>query len=195
MSTPFSTFTPQDVRSLVAQHPLAWVCSGAEASQLPLIGEYDGSGRLVALIGHLARSNPLSKSLREEAGAMVLFSGPNAYVSPEHAGIRDWAPTWIYANLRIQTKIRVDAALTDYSLDVLIAAMESEQKEPWTREEIAHRYNGMARHIIGFRANVLAIEGRFKFGQDESDPVYRNIVGSLPSPTAVAWMRRFNLHR
>lgn len=195
MSGPFEDFTAEDVRRLIAHHPLAWVCAGGEASQLPLIGEYDGGGRLLALIGHLGRRNPLCERLQADREALILFSGPDAYVSPEHAGLRDWGPTWNYANLRIRTEVTVDEALTDFSLDLLTAAMEKDRAEPWTRDAIAHRYAGMARAIIGFRATVRSIEGRFKFGQDESDDVYRSIVDHLPDREVAAWMRRFNPHR
>lgn len=196
MSVPFANFTDGDVRALITLYPLAWVCSigdaAAEASQLPLIGEYDGDGRLVSLIGHLGRANPLCDRLCVDRRALLLFSGPGAYVSPEHAGERDWAPTWNYANLRITADVIVDAALTAEALDILVAAMEEGRPAPWTRDEIAHRYAGMARAIIGFRATVTAIAGRFKFGQDESDPVYRTILDRLPAPDVADWMRHFN---
>ncbi|SEM74028.1 negative transcriptional regulator, PaiB family [Sphingomonas gellani] len=199
MSDPFADFTTDDIRALIAQHPLAWVCSvgdaPSEAAQLPLIGEYDEDGRLLSLIGHLGRANPLYDRLRAQGRALLLFSGPSAYVSPEHAGLRDWAPTWIYANLRITAEVTVDAALTDEALDVLIGAMEHGRQAPWTRAEIAHRYHGMASAIIGFRAWVTGIAGRFKFGQDERDAVYRTIAERLAEPAVTPWLRRFNPDR
>lgn len=199
MSDPFAEFSADDVRALVTRHPLAWVCSsgddGAQASQLPLIGEYNADGQLVSLIGHLGRANPLCACLRAQRQALILFSGPSAYVSPEHAGLRDWAPTWNYANLRITAEVTVDAALTDEALDVLIAAMEEGRPTPWRRDEVAHRYARMAQAIIGFRATVTGIAGRFKFGQDERDDVYRTIVDRLPDPDVTDWMGRFNPDR
>lgn len=195
VSDAFSRFTPDDVRALVTGFPLAWVCAGGEASQLPLIGEYDAVGRLVSLIGHLGRANPLCARLEAAGHATMLFSGPGAYVSPEHAGRRDWAPTWNHANLQVFTRVTVDAALTDQAIDVLTAAMEVGRPAPWTRDEIAHRYAGMARAIIGFRATVVRVVGRFKLGQDEDDAVYRNIVDRLPDSDVTEWMRRFNPQR
>lgn len=196
MSDSFADFSSDDVRLLIANHRLAWVCSvraGApEAAQLPLIGEYDEAGRLISLIGHLARGNPLCERLQAERAALILFNGPNAYVSPEHAGLRDWAPTWNYANLRIRAEVRVDEALTDEAIDTLAAAMEQGRADPWTRGAIAHRYASMARAIIGFRATVTEIAGRFKFGQDERDEVYANIIARLPDPEVTEWMARLN---
>lgn len=196
MTSIFNDFTAADVRLLVDTYPFAWVCStdaqSPEAAQLPLVGEYDAEGKLVALIGHMARANPLHARLAAHPHALMLFSGPDAYVSPSHAGKRDWAPTWNHAQLRIQTNVGIDSDWTDHSLDVLIAAMENGWPQPWSRQEIAGRYDRMAAAIIGFRAAVTTIDGRFKLGQDEDAGTFQNIVDSHPDTELIDWMRRFH---
>lgn len=192
----FERFGDADVRALIEGFPLAWVCGGGagavEASLLPLIGVYDGEGRLIELIGHLMRSNPLHAALTADPRATILFSGPDAYVSPEHAGRRDWAPTWNYAQVKIGAEIAFDEALTETSLKVLIDAMEAGRAEPWSVEELGPRYQGMLTRIIGFRARVTALSGKFKLGQDEDDATLHAILGALPDAQSVAWMKRFN---
>jgi transcriptional regulator len=192
----FERFGDADVRALIEGYPLAWVCGGGagavEASLLPLIGVYDGEGRLIELIGHLMRSNPLHAALTADPRATILFSGPDAYVSPEHAGRRDWAPTWNYAQVKVGAEIAFDEALTETSLKVLIDAMETGRAEPWSVEELGPRYQGMLTRIIGFRARVTALSGKFKLGQDEDDATLHAILGALPDAQSVAWMKRFN---
>lgn len=195
----FERFDAADVRALIEGYPLAWVCGGGagalEASLLPLIGVYDGEDRLIELIGHLMRSNPLHHALHENPRATLLFSGPDAYVSPEHAGRRDWAPTWNYAQVKVAAEITFDEALTEYSLKVLIDAMEARRPAPWGVEELGPRYGRMLTRIIGFRARVTGLSGRFKLGQDEDDATLRAILGALPDAESVAWMKRFNRER
>lgn len=195
----FERFDDADVRALIEGHPLAWVTGGGaealEASLLPLIGAYDGEGRLIELIGHLMRSNPLHYALTEDPRATILFSGPDAYVSPEHAGRRNWAPTWNYAQVKVEAEIVFDAALTETSLNVLIDAMEAGRAKPWSVEELGPRYAGMLTRIIGFRARVTGLSGKFKLGQDEDDATLHAILGALPDPAMVAWMKRFNAGR
>jgi transcriptional regulator len=195
----FERFDDADVRALVEGYPLAWVCGGnagaLEASLLPLIGVFDGEGRLIELIGHLMRSNPLHHALRDDPRATILFSGPNAYISPEHAGRRDWAPTWNYAQVKVGAEIAFDEALTEYSLKVLIDAMEAGRAAPWSVEELGPRYGGMLTRIIGFRARVTGLSGKFKLGQDENDATLHAILGALPDAESVAWMKRFNAGR
>jgi len=192
----FERFGDADVRALVEGYPLAWVCGGAaaalETSQLPLIGVFDEAGRLVELIGHLMRSNPLHAALSDDPRAKILFSGPQTYVSPEHARRRNWAPTWNYAQLTIGAEIAFDSDLTEYALKVLIDAMEAGRAAPWGVEELGPRYDGMLERIIGFRARVTRVSGKFKLGQDEDDTTLGAILDALPDGDMTAWMRRFN---
>lgn len=195
----FERFDDADVRALIETYPLAWVCAGSaaaiEASLLPLIGVYDDAGRLTAMIGHLMRSNPLYPALTRDPGATILFAGPDAYVSPEHARRRDWAPTWNYAQLKIGAEIAFDENLTEYSLKVLIDAMEATRERPWDVGELGGRYYDLLGRIIGFRAEVTGLSGKFKLGQDEDPPTLNAILANLPDAAMAAWMRRFNQRR
>jgi len=198
---PFERYRAEDVRQFVADYPLAWVCGGAagevEASLLPLIGRYDADGALVELIGHLARANPLHDVLRADPRATILFSGPQAYISPEYVGDtagdpRNWAPTWNYVQARIGADIRFDDGLTEPALDLLIDTMEQHRAAPWRPTELGARYEGMLRHIVGFKARVTSVSARFKLGQDERPETFRSIVATLPHPALVRWMQRFD---
>lgn len=194
--TLFERFDGADVRKLVEDYPLAWVCGGGaadiEASLLPLIGRFDAQGDLVELIGHLMRTNPLHAALLSDPRATILFQGPDSYVSPEHAGLRDWAPTWNYAQIKVRAEVRFDEALTEPSLDLLIDAMEKGRLQPWSKEKLGERYHGMLGRIIGFRATVTGLTGKFKLGQDESKEALASILGTLPDAAMTDWMRRFN---
>lgn len=195
----FERFADADVRALIEAYPLAWVCGGTsaamESSLLPLIGVFDDAGRLVELIGHLMRSNPLHAALRDDPRATILFAGPQAYVSPEHARRRDWAPTWNYAQVKVGADIVFGSDLTEYALKVLIDAMEAGRPAPWGVEELGPRYDAMLDRIIGFRARVTRVSGKFKLGQDEDDATLGAILDALPDGDMAAWMRRFNRGR
>lgn len=193
--TPFERYSDADVQALIVEYPLAWVSAAASpvvASLLPLIGEVDGEGRLVTLIGHCGRSNPLHAALAADPRAVLLFRGPQGYVSPEHAGRRDWGPTWNYAQLMIEAEIHFDSGLTEESLDVLADAVEAGRPAPWRKEELGPRYAGMLDLIIGFRAQVTSLQGRFKLGQDERPETLRAILATHPDAELRRWIERFN---
>ena len=198
MTSPFERFGDADVQALIADYPLASVLASARpavTSLLPLIGEYDADGRLVALIGHLARSNPLHRALAADPHAVLLFRGPQGYISPEHAGQRDWGPTWNYAELVIEAEVRFDDAWTEEALDLLTDAMERGRAAPWRSSELGLRRAGMVERIIGFRADVTGVSGRFKLGQDEQAETLRSILAAHPDPALRRWMERFNRER
>jgi transcriptional regulator len=194
----FARFENSDVRRLIAQHPLAWLispnASATTATPLPLVGAYDENDVLSSLIGHMARSNPLHRVLVANPEAVFLFNGPQAYVSPEHSGRRNWAPTWNYAVLRVEAQVTMDIDMTEDALEVLIDHVEKGRTQPWRREELGGRYTNMLQAIVGFEARVENIHGTFKLGQDEDAATFRTIVDTHPDSELQAWMRIFG-HR
>ncbi|MCW6530799.1 FMN-binding negative transcriptional regulator [Sphingomonas lycopersici] len=199
MNPAFDELSPFDVASLVEAYPLAWVTAhfaGVDgASLLPLVGVYDEHRGLTSLIGHMSRANPLAEMFATDPRALILFTGPQGYVSPEHAGLRDWAPTWNYAQLRVEAEVRFTPERTDAALDMLIEQMEQGRVAPWQSTELGARYAGMRKAIIGFEANVKRLAGRFKLGQDENDTALTRILASHPDPALVEWMQRSNAGR
>lgn len=195
----FERFAAADAAALIAEYPLAWICPAGggpgDAALLPLVGEFGADGTLRALIGHVPKAAPLHARLTHDPHALILFNGPNGYVSPEHAGRRDWAPTWNFAQLRIAATLTLDDALTPMSLDVLIAAQEHDRAHPWGVAEMGERYDRLLPRITGFRAHVDRLDGRFKLGQDENDEALHAILARHPDAALVRWMRRFNAGR
>jgi|TARA_R100000501_G_scaffold13654_4_gene25013 transcriptional regulator len=186
-----------DARKLIAERPLAWVSSPAhfEGSLLPLIATYDASGRPQELIGHFARRNALVPIVETDPRVNVLFTGPDSYISPRHAGRRDWGPTWNYAQLHIQGELIVEDGLTEAALEMLIDKVEAGADSPWGAQELGRRYEVLLAHIVGFRIRVEKVSGRFKLGQDEDLKDLQNILANLPAPDLVRWMRDANAER
>jgi transcriptional regulator len=199
-ASPFTRFDDADVRDLIAEYPLAWVCplDGADpttSALLPLLGDYDSQGRLVSLTGHLARRNPLTPILETAPRVLLLFTGPQAYVSPACVSDSAWAPTWNYAQLRIETTVHVLPDHGDEVLARLVEAMDHDPATGWRAANVGDRYRAMERAILAFRADVTRVEGRFKLGQDEKPERLREIFARHPDPALVRWMRRFNAQR
>lgn len=192
--TPYEDYEPADVRDLIANYPLAWVCARGttDASLLPLIGVYNDAGDLVELIGHFACTNPLGPALRADPRASILFTGPNGYVSPNHAGRRNWGPTWNYAQVRVQAEITVEPELTASAVDLLVEHVERGMPVPWSAKELGERYGHLMPHIVGFRARVTEMSAVFKLGQTEDVPTLRSILSTLQQGELTGWMRRLN---
>lgn len=199
MSHLFSTWTDHDVADLVAAYPLAWLVSsgplGFQATPLPLLADFDAEGRLDSLTGHMARSNPQVEALEQDAKALALFMGPHGYISPSWMSDRTQAPTWNYAALRIEVRVRFGAVTVEEALDRLSSAMELDRLKAWSPDEMGKRYSRLSRGVVAFRADVTRSDGRFKLGQDERDDVYAEIMTGLGPGGLADWMKRFNPQR
>jgi len=204
MSGGAGRFAPQSeeqVLRLVLGHPLAWIVSqgdgGLHASPMPLRPRVGADRRIAALEGHLPRSNPQFASLRRDPRALLLFAGPQGYISPSWVSDRTWGPTWNFAVVQFvvdfafdETPARLDAHLHD-----LVEAMERGRPGAWRPEEMGARYETLKRMIVPFEATVVEQRARFKLGQDERDAVFAEITAALDgsgSNALAAWMRELN---
>ena len=194
MSSPFDPRSHADVLALVRRHPLAWVVPRAgdvPATPLPLLAECDGDGdgRIVALFGHLALRNPLVEALRAAPRALLLFNGPQGYITPRLVSKPDWGPTWNYAVARFDVQVEFVPDETDASLVRLAEHLEAGHDTPWTVERMGPRYAQLRQHIIAFRAHVVQAHATFKLGQDEAPATFEEIVDGHPDASLVEWMR------
>jgi transcriptional regulator len=197
----FAPKNDEQVLRLVLEHPLAWVVSSDagsfRATPLPLRPRTGTDGRIEALEGHMARSNPLFAALQRDARAILLFSGPQGYISPSWVSNRTWAPTWNYAVVQFLVTIAFDEtpARLDAHLDDLIGAMEHNRPGAWQRSEMGARYDTLKRMIVPFEAKVVEQRAKFKLGQDERDSVFTEITAALGrsgSDDLLAWMKELN---
>ncbi|HET8613112.1 MAG TPA: FMN-binding negative transcriptional regulator [Sphingomonas sp.] len=189
---PFLPRHEDDVLRLITDYPLAWVVSmgaaGGGATPLPLLAETDAEGRIEALLGHFARSNPQVALLERQPEAMILFQGPQGYIPPRLVSNPIWGPTWNYVVARFDVEVRFVPEETDAAVEKLAAALERDRPEPWTPERMGARRAELAKRIIAFRARVIAAHPRFKLGQDEATQTFDEIVTGLDDATLAAWM-------
>ena len=179
----FDPKSPADIARLVREHPLATLVSnsaeGFAATPLPLLAETDGEGRVVALIGHIARSNPHLAALQADPRALAMFHGPQAYVSPRIVSKPGWGPTWNYAVARFQVTLALAPEDNDRALTRLIEAMEGDGPDDWRAAMMGERYDRLLPQIVAFRAEVLSTHATFKLGQDEDDASFAEIARDI----------------
>lgn len=192
----FNPRSEEDLVTLIAQYPLAWVVSqgrsGFGATPLPLLAETDEAGRVTALFGHFALANPHVELLRENPSATILFMGPQGYISPEPVSQPRWAPTWNYASAQFDVDIELLPKENDVALSRLVTKMEADRAVPWTVAQMGDRYASMVQRIVAFRGHVRSARGRFKLGQDESPRTLAELLGAMGDSELTRWMRDFN---
>lgn len=177
---------------LIAGHPFAWIvsCAAPEATApMPLVAELDEHGAARSLLGHLPKRHPLVGHLTRDRRGVFLFQGPHGYISPEALADKDWAPTWNFAVATIEADVAFDEALTDLALRTLVEHMERDRRDPWQVEAMGDRYAALSDKVIGFRATITASRAHFKLGQDESEPVFGQLVAAQGNSELGRWMR------
>lgn len=91
---------------LIRTHPLGLLISsgsgGLTANFVPFV-VYEGEGAGGVLRAHVARANPQWQELGATAECLVVFQGPQAYISPTwyatKAETHKVVPTWNYATV------------------------------------------------------------------------------------------------
>jgi transcriptional regulator len=193
---------PAELHALIDQHPLGtWVTVGGDfglvANHVPFLLDSE-RGEFGTLVGHVARANPVWRSLAADNDSLVIFQGPDAYVSPswypskaEHGKV---VPTWNYAAVHAHGSARAidDRASLMSLVEKLTARHETGRADPWKVSDAPADY--IARRldaIVGIEIPIRRIEGKWKVSQKEAPPDRRGIVAGLeaqaqPGSAAVA---------
>jgi transcriptional regulator len=179
-----------ELHALIDEHPLGtWVTvggdSGLVANHIPFLIDSQ-QGEFGTLVGHVARANPIWRSLAAGNESLVIFQGPDAYVSPswyaskmEHGKV---VPTWNYAAVHAHGSARAfDEHASLMSLvERLSAKHESGRADPWKVSDAPADY--IARRleaIVGIEIPIRRIEGKWKVSQKELPPDRRGIAAGL----------------
>ena len=165
------------LHAAIRAHPLATLVTagpaGLQANPIPFLVE-DG-GAFGVLRAHLARANGQLEALRAAAEALVIFQGPQAYVSPSwyaaKAETHKVVPTWNYVAVHCWGTPRVidDAAWLRGLVGRLTEAREAAQAKPWAVEDApADFIAAQIKGIAGLEIPIARIEGKWKASQNRS---------------------------
>jgi transcriptional regulator len=124
-------------------------------------------------IGHVSRENPIWKTWGEERGQTCLvFTGPNAYVSPLTYQDAIQVPTWNYIAVHLKGHphpVHFDENPSDIHdiMDTLITQFEPEYLPVWRALDLVNQEN-LLRGIVGFRMPITAVECVEKLSQNRT---------------------------
>ncbi len=156
---------------------LVGVADGAPfASHVPLLYDRD-AGPHGTLTGHLARANPHWRCFG--GGALAIFHGPHAYISPTWYASTPAVPTWNYAVVHAYGTPRPldDAGAAQAVLERLIAAYEP---CGWSLDRLDGKYlDAQIRGIAAFEIPITRLEGKFKLNQNKSPDDRRGAIAGL----------------
>ena len=163
------------LHALMRARPFATLVSsgalGLYATHLPTVLRDDAPFGVIEC--HLARANPHWKDVAAGNEALMIFQGPDAYVTPnwypskaEHGKV---VPTWNYAVVHAYGRPAVMQE-RDWLLrhvTELTAQQESGEAQPWLTSDAPPAFiDVMLRGIVGFRFDIARLEGKWKMSQN-----------------------------
>ncbi|WP_372590772.1 FMN-binding negative transcriptional regulator [Guyparkeria sp.] len=175
---------PEFLAETVARHPFAAVtlCDGEGqmlAVHLPFLrfgDPRDPAGWRFE--SHLARANPVAEALAggAEAAAILIFTGPDAYVNPRwYVDARDTSvPTWNYQAVHVRGTVRLagegEPGWLDRHLHDLIDTHQARiGADPFDWAHLPEtQIERMQAAIVGIELLPERIEGIEKLGQNKS---------------------------
>lgn len=169
---------PGEAQALIEAHPLgAWVVPGGEglvANHVPFLLDRS-RGPFGTLMGHVSRANPVWKLLPASGHSVVMFQGPQSYITPgwypgkqAHGKV---VPTWNYAVAHAHGVARAidDEHWLRGMLTRLTAAHESSKQLPWKMTDApADFIDKLLRAVVGIEIPIARLVGKLKASQDEA---------------------------
>lgn len=172
----FSEKRPEVLHSLIAQYPLGMLVSAQQQLDvLHLPFEFQPrEGDMGSLYAHIARANPLWKTLAADSDVLVVFRGAEAYISPNWYPSKQEThrevPTWNYQAVHVRGRIsfREDEDFLRQMIASLTRKQESAMPHPWQLSDAPENFlSAMLKAVVGIEIRISEIDGLMKLGQNK----------------------------
>jgi len=158
--------------------------SGLYASHMPTVLKDEGAYGTIEC--HLSRANPHWRDLAEGGEALMIFTGPEGYITPnwypskaEHGKV---VPTWNYAVVHAYGRpaVKDDRDWLRRHVGELTTQQERSEALPWKLTDAPDSYiDAMTRGIVGFHFEITRLQGKWKMSQNRQTPDWEGVVRGL----------------
>ncbi|MBI4624061.1 MAG: FMN-binding negative transcriptional regulator [Verrucomicrobia bacterium] len=172
----FEESRPEILRALIAAHPLGTLVTlgstGLNANHLPF-ELAPAPAPFGTLRAHVARANPVWQDFSREVDALVIFQGPQAYITPTWYETKKESgkvvPTWNYCVVHASGPLRIidDPAWVRAMVERLTQRFEAHRAAPWNISDAPADF--IARQvaaIVGIEIPVGRLIGKWKVSQN-----------------------------
>jgi transcriptional regulator len=164
---------------LIRAHPLGLLITagpgGLLANLFPFLLDSGGPDQGTLRL-HIARANPQWRELETVEECLIVFQGPQDYVTPSwYATKRETGkvvPTWNYATVHVWGRPRVmnDDAWLRRQIGDLTDSRENLRAAPWRVDDAPPDFiAAQMRGIVGVEIPVSRIEGKWKMSQNRPE--------------------------
>jgi len=175
---------------LIKDNPLGTLISSVDndidAIHIPFYLDTTGPGE-VKLQGHVAKVNAIYKKCMDGSKVLIVFHGPNAYISPNFYPSKTKTgkvvPTWNYSVVHVKGTVsfKQESNWITSHLEKLTNTHESaSQSKPWLMSDAPEEYtNKLVSAVVGLEIEIEDIIGNFKLSQNKSSEDYDGVVVGL----------------
>jgi transcriptional regulator len=177
------------LHQLMDAHPLGALVTltarGLEANHIPF-AVAPHPQPFGTLRGHIARANPLWRDCATGAKALVIFQGPERYISPSWYVTKsesgEVVPTWNYAVVHANGTLRFidDRNWLRGLVENLTDRHERDRGDPWTVTDAPQAFiDQQLGAIIGVEITIERLIGKWKVSQNRPDRDRDGVVEGL----------------
>jgi transcriptional regulator len=183
---PFNAVRDEDeIRSMVAAFRTAWLVTVAGdgwpvGTLLPILWRDD------VVIAHMAKASEHWRAIADDAPALLIAGGPEAYISPtwyaakaEHGKV---VPTWNYSAVHLTGTVRVhhDPEWIRRAVTELTDTHEAGRDHRWHVTDAPEPYiQAQLNGIVGIEFAVRRVEGKAKLSQNRSAADRTGVIAGL----------------
>lgn len=151
------------------------------ATQIPML--FREREEKLFLVGHLMKQTDHHKAFLDNKQALVLFTGPHAYISASWYENKQQVSTWNYMTVHAKGVLRYlpDEDLPGI-LDELTSYFENNPASPSLYEHLPEGYlSRLMKAIVAFEIEVEQADAVFKLSQNRDEKSFQQIVDQLQS--------------
>jgi transcriptional regulator len=185
----FAESRPEQLHRLILAYPLGVLvtntANGLEANHLPVLLD-PGRGACGMLLAHVARANPVWQDVHDGAEVLVVFRGPQGYISPSWYVSKQethrHVPTWNYEVVHAHGRIRVvdDETFVRGVVARLTREHEAGEACPWKMTDAPADYIAQElAQIVGIEIDLTRLEGKRKLSQNREPRDFDSTVREL----------------
>jgi transcriptional regulator len=175
----FEESRPEVLRQLIATHPLGALVTltstGLDANHIPF--EFADEGPFGTLRGHVARANPVWKDFVGGTDALVIFQGPQSYITPtwyvaSKPETGKVVPTYNYCVVHAHGPLRAidDPLWLRAMVTRLTQRFEGTRPAPWLVSDAPEDF--LAKQlaaIVGIEIPIARLVGKWKVSQNRPE--------------------------
>lgn len=177
------------LRQIIATHPLGTIVTlndqGLQANHIPFLME-SAPEPFGTLCAHVARANSLWRELSRTREVLVIFQGPQTYISPSWYPTKDETgmvvPTWNYAVVHAYGRLEAidDKAWLREFVEKLTNTHEAGNPAPWHVSDAPAEYiDHQLSAIVGLKLTITRLTGKLKMSQNRPAQDRANVIQTL----------------